>query len=117
MDGVQKEVKSYAKGDFFGELALLKNEPRAATVVAKGALTCASLGRKPFTRLVGACDEILMRNQELYDEINSKLTGEGGEGQEQDLQAQNASLRSEVSALTIANEKLKSRVAELEAAA
>ena len=30
-----KEVMQYKEGDFFGELALLKNEPRAANVVAK----------------------------------------------------------------------------------
>ncbi|CAE7394747.1 pkaR [Symbiodinium necroappetens] len=30
------EVMSYAAGDYFGELALINNKPRAATVVAKG---------------------------------------------------------------------------------
>ena len=30
-----KEVMSYKVGDYFGELALLKNEPRAANVIAK----------------------------------------------------------------------------------
>ena len=30
-----KEVMHYKEGDFFGELALLKNEPRAANVIAK----------------------------------------------------------------------------------
>lgn len=28
-------VKEYRKGDFFGELALVKGEPRAANVIAK----------------------------------------------------------------------------------
>jgi len=33
--GKPKIVKSYQKGDFFGELALIKNEPRAASIIAK----------------------------------------------------------------------------------
>ncbi len=37
-----KEVMQYKEGDYFGELALLKNEPRAANVVAK---VCLSLMR------------------------------------------------------------------------
>jgi CRP-like cAMP-binding protein len=34
LDGPQR-VKEYKKGDFFGELALIKNEPRAASVIAE----------------------------------------------------------------------------------
>jgi cAMP-dependent protein kinase regulator len=30
-----KNVKDYSKGEYFGELALIKNEPRAANVIAK----------------------------------------------------------------------------------
>ena len=36
VDGEEKEVKSYGVGDFFGELALLTDQARAASVVAKG---------------------------------------------------------------------------------
>lgn len=32
IDGEQKEVKTYGPGDYFGERALIKNEPRAATI-------------------------------------------------------------------------------------
>ena len=35
MDGSEKEVKSYQPGEYFGELALLRNEPRAANIIAK----------------------------------------------------------------------------------
>ena len=30
-----KIVKQYSQGDYFGELALIKGEPRAANVIAK----------------------------------------------------------------------------------
>lgn len=93
VDGTQKEVKAYKAGDYFGELSLLTDQPRAASVVAKGALTCASLGRKPFTRLVGRCDDILARNQELYDEINATLVNGGDATLEEDSQSENAALR------------------------
>ena len=35
IDGKEKEVKSYEPGEYFGELALLRNEPRAANIIAK----------------------------------------------------------------------------------
>ena len=75
VDGQQKDVKTYSSGDFFGELALVQDQPRAATVVAKGELKCVMLGRKPFTRLVGTCADILQRNQDLYEEVNAQLDG------------------------------------------
>ena len=34
IDGEVKQLKTYAAGDFFGERALIKNEPRAANIVA-----------------------------------------------------------------------------------
>jgi len=74
-----KIVKEYSAGDFFGELALLTDQPRAATVTAKGDLKCLTLGRKPFTRLVGQCQDILLRNKSVYDDINSKLLASGAD--------------------------------------
>lgn len=41
----------YSGGDFFGELALLKDQPRAATVTSKGCKVLA-LDRKSFNRLL-----------------------------------------------------------------
>lgn len=59
-----KEVKAYKAGDYFGELALLRDTPRAATVVAKSQLKLASIDRDSFKRLLGPLDEILKRNME-----------------------------------------------------
>jgi cAMP-dependent protein kinase regulator len=112
----EKEVKTYAPGDFFGELALMSDQPRAASVVAKGELKCAKLGRQAFTRLVGACSDILARNQDLYEEINQQMGGASAVADKKDeLQAENESLKAEVSKLAEENERLKARVAELEA--
>jgi len=61
-----KEVMQYKAGDYFGELALLKNEPRAANVIAKSALNIVSLDRDSFKRLLGPMEEILKRNVEMY---------------------------------------------------
>ena len=61
-----KEVKQYKASDYFGELALLKNEPRAANVIAKTKLKVVSLDRNSFKRLLGPLDEILKRNMGSY---------------------------------------------------
>jgi len=63
--GVGK-VMDYQVGDYFGELALLRNQPRAATVKAKGALTVLSLPRGSFKRLLGPLDDILSRSAAKY---------------------------------------------------
>lgn len=62
----------YSAGDYFGERALLKNETRAATVVAKSTPTkCMVLDRRSFVRMLGPVDEILMRNMEIYNKFVS----------------------------------------------
>ena len=41
-------MDSLKEGDYFGERALMKNEPRAANVIAETKLVVASLDRKSF---------------------------------------------------------------------
>jgi cAMP-dependent protein kinase regulator len=46
----------------------LKNEPRAASVIAKTKLRVAMIDRNSFKRLLGPLDEILKRNMASYIE-------------------------------------------------
>ncbi|GAA5799163.1 cAMP dependent protein kinase regulatory subunit [Helicostylum pulchrum] len=69
-DGTNQQlVNDMKKGDYFGELALLTDKPRAATVVAKGNLRCVTLGKAAFTRLLGPVMDILKRNTANYHAI------------------------------------------------
>ncbi|KAL1890091.1 hypothetical protein Cpir12675_005542 [Ceratocystis pirilliformis] len=56
-------VKNYKKGEFFGELALLNDAPRAATVVARTNTKVVSLGKSAFQRLLGPVEGIMRRTQ------------------------------------------------------
>jgi len=58
------EVMSYAAGDYFGELALINNKPRAATVVAKGDAKLLSIDSRSFKRLINVAD--LMSKSSKY---------------------------------------------------
>jgi len=63
----EKQVMAYKAGDYFGELALLRNEPRAASVVAKGDTQCGVLDRASFKRLLGPLEQILSRASQRYE--------------------------------------------------
>ncbi|SCQ17043.1 CAMP-dependent protein kinase regulatory subunit, putative [Plasmodium ovale] len=68
-----KVIKTYNKGDYFGELALLKNQPRAATVKAQNNCQVVYLDRKSFKRLLGPIEKILYRNVENYKKVLNQL--------------------------------------------
>ena len=57
------KVLDYKKGDFFGELALLNDAPRAASVVASSDVKVATLGKNAFQRLLGPVEGILRRTR------------------------------------------------------
>jgi len=55
-------------GGFFGERALLTNEPRAATLTAKTKeVECLTLTKEDFDLLLGPLDDIMKRNLEEYE--------------------------------------------------
>lgn len=54
-----KEVNRLFKADFFGERALLVNEPRGATVSASQQTVCLVLDRETFTEILGPLEKAL----------------------------------------------------------
>lgn len=59
--GKEEQVNLLKEGEFFGERALVNSEPRAATVIAKGAVECLTLNQAAFDLLLGPLKEILQR--------------------------------------------------------
>eukprot|EP00003_Mantamonas_plastica_P032448 TRINITY_DN880_c1_g2_i5.p1 TRINITY_DN880_c1_g2~~TRINITY_DN880_c1_g2_i5.p1 ORF type:complete len:338 (+),score=120.94 TRINITY_DN880_c1_g2_i5:434-1447(+) len=85
-DSEAVEVKKLAAGDYFGELSLLTNQPRAANVIAVGKLKTVRLSRDAFTRLLGPCEDLLKRGMDEYEAINSQMFSGAEEAfQEDDL--------------------------------
>lgn len=60
--GQQGPVRKYSKGDYFGELALLNDQPRAASVVSTSDVTVAIIGKEGFQRLLGSLEQLMRRN-------------------------------------------------------
>lgn len=54
-----KEVNRLFKADFFGERALLTNEPRAASVAASQDTVCLVLDRDTFTEILGPLEQAM----------------------------------------------------------
>jgi len=65
------EVGILGPSDYFGEIALILDRPRAATVTATGPLKCVKLDRARFERVLGPCSEILKRNIQHYNSFVS----------------------------------------------
>ena len=57
--GMGEVSRKLTRGDFFGELALLSSDKRAATVTATKATTVLSLKRDEFTRLLGPLKDLI----------------------------------------------------------
>jgi cGMP-dependent protein kinase 2 len=54
-----KVVNRLFKADYFGERALLSNEPRGATVVAAQETVCLVLDRDTFLEILGPLDKAM----------------------------------------------------------
>ncbi|OLY85362.1 cAMP-dependent protein kinase regulatory subunit [Smittium mucronatum] len=65
-DYFERQVGKLGKGDYFGELALLSNETRKATIVAEGKLKCVKMSKLSFERLLGPLIKTFRRKSTLY---------------------------------------------------
>jgi cAMP-dependent protein kinase regulator len=66
-DGHETEVREcLGEGSYFGEMALVNNQPRSASVYADGPVKVAFLERSSFERLLGPCLDIMKRNIKSY---------------------------------------------------
>ena len=63
-------LKTLSPGDFFGEMALIHNAPRAATVTAKTELTTLELDKTAFDRVLHKSTSIAMA---MVSEISNRL--------------------------------------------
>jgi cAMP-dependent protein kinase regulator len=61
-----KKVFEYKEGDYFGEIALVKNTVRQASVKAETDCRVVSIERDAFKRLLGPIEDILQRNMDKY---------------------------------------------------
>lgn len=60
-------VMDYKTGDYFGELAMLKNQPRAASVVVESPnAKVLSMSRLSFNKMLGPLADILQKNVGVY---------------------------------------------------
>uniref|UniRef100_W5KM98 cAMP-dependent protein kinase type II-alpha regulatory subunit n=1 Tax=Astyanax mexicanus TaxID=7994 RepID=W5KM98_ASTMX len=74
-DNAEVEVARCSRGQYFGELALVTNKPRAASVYAVGETKCLVIDVQAFERLLGPCKEIMKRNIASYKEQLVALFG------------------------------------------
>jgi len=67
--GNRMERANLGPGSYFGEIALLEDKPRQASIVAKEAIKVLSLDRKTFKRVMGPLEDILKRNMDHYNRV------------------------------------------------
>nr|XP_014341909.1 PREDICTED: cAMP-dependent protein kinase type II-alpha regulatory subunit isoform X3 [Latimeria chalumnae] len=71
----QVELARCKRGQYFGELALVTNKPRAASAYAVGTVKCLVMDVQAFERLLGPCMQIMKRNIAHYEEQLVALFG------------------------------------------
>ncbi|CAL1609297.1 unnamed protein product [Knipowitschia caucasica] len=75
VENSEVEVARCTRGQYFGELALVTNKPRAASVYAAGETKCLVIDIQAFERLLGPCMDIMKRNISQYEDQRMALFG------------------------------------------
>ncbi|TSM52248.1 cAMP-dependent protein kinase type II-beta regulatory subunit [Bagarius yarrelli] len=68
-------IATCTRGQYFGELALVTNKPRAASAYAVDNVKCLVMDVQAFERLLGPCMDIMKRNIANYEEQLITLFG------------------------------------------
>ncbi|KAL3311558.1 cAMP-dependent protein kinase type II-beta regulatory subunit [Cichlidogyrus casuarinus] len=74
-DGKEVDLTVLKVGGYFGELALITKQPRAASAYAHKRTKLAVLDVSSFERLLGPCNDILQRNIDVYNKQLEELFG------------------------------------------
>ncbi|XP_073688144.1 cAMP-dependent protein kinase type II-beta regulatory subunit [Garra rufa] len=69
------EIATCSRGQYFGELALVTNKPRAASAYAMDNVKCLVMDVQAFERILGPCMDIMKRNIANYEEQLITLFG------------------------------------------
>jgi hypothetical protein len=72
--GKAKEVLRLGPGSYFGERALLSNNPRAASVIAVSSLTCLQISRNTFEDVLGPLQTLIEDDQKRRESRGRKVT-------------------------------------------
>ncbi|KAG7455942.1 hypothetical protein MATL_G00246520 [Megalops atlanticus] len=85
LENGEVDIAVCTRGQYFGELALVTNKPRAASAYAVGDVKCLVMDIQAFERLLGPCMDIMKRNIANYEEQLVALFGSNT-----DIEDQNA---------------------------
>lgn len=66
-----KKVFEFKQGDYFGEISLIRNTPRQASVKCLTPTRVVCIDRDAFKRMFGPIEQILKRNEEKYKQYIS----------------------------------------------
>jgi cAMP-dependent protein kinase regulator len=86
--GKEEIVFKFKANDYFGELALLNDAPRAASIKATSKLKLCSIERDAFKRLLGPLEDLLKKNSSKYEKYLKQGGGTGVGHQNQPLNQQ-----------------------------